>query len=195
MFRDTYVSSCSHHFLKKANWKPLLEAEIVTGFFAFEPSQPETLGEIALTKFGESPDTDNARTPQLLQYLGTLSSLPYAKSLTERLRELDWDLKEEAEGETISSASLLSLISFLASNPNVVEPQLAISRGGNIVAMWQDQQSQIEVHFTSRGRAQYYAFVPNERHTDRQDYLTGVTTTDALAGRLRQIQVLVWMSR
>ena len=182
---------------KHIKWRALSGPKVATEFALFGPGPSELGAEVVLTGLSETAGAKSGPdVSELTRYLLAFSTLQYAKPLASRVLEIEQDLIEEADGEKLLSSSLFSLIRFLEINPAIARPSLAVGRGGYLIAKWTGtERRQINIHFLPDGAVQYYVFVPDEEKPERQEFLTGSTTIDSLSKRLRQIQVLGWMSR
>jgi hypothetical protein len=183
-------------FTKGIKWLSLFKPNLDTEHALFGVPAFEGVGELALTKVGEvtwshgGPDV-----AELTQYLLTSSKLTYTRELAARVQELEQDLLDEGDGETLSPTSLFGLVRFLETTANVRHPELAAGRGGHLIARWVGPDGrEIRIHFRVDGGTQLYAFVPDQAQADKTEVLSASPSTDALAMRLRQLEILPWMT-
>lgn len=103
----------------------------------------------------------NVHLAVLVESIGAIYRVPYAKQLKDRLVSLceAWNEEHEAS-ESPSAESLSGLLRFLSSARDVKLPSIVLSPHGNWVAEWRlDAQNLFSAHFLDEVNARFVAVV------------------------------------
>lgn len=182
---------------KNVKWLSLSKENLVTDLSDY-PIRSFTLfdiDELALTRIGEITWANaDPEVADLVLYLSTSSKLPYARSLADRVQELEQDLLDEEGEEAISPVSLITLIRLLETTRTLREPGIAVGRAGQLAAKWTGPEGrEIIIHFGANGETQFYAFVPDQARPEKIEVLSASPSAEALPTRLTQLELLSWM--
>ncbi|MBN2286958.1 MAG: hypothetical protein JXI43_10955 [Tissierellales bacterium] len=106
------------------------------------------------------------------------------ENIANRLITLFYDVKEE--GPTSSCITVSSLRNFyffllLISPIELKYPAISLTPDNDIFISWENRQGQVfSVHFLENWDVHFVIFKKNDRHPERTDRFSGITTTDQI---------------
>lgn len=134
----------------------------------------------------------------LIQWIQTLSSIPYNKRLANRIITLFKDAKEEEPDSTgIMVGSLRNFYNFLCLYPNLSYPIVSLTPDYNIYVSWRSKKPYrvFSIHFLPNGEnARFVIFKPNDRHPNQKIRISGGTTTDFLKQTVEPHGIWDWIT-
>jgi len=87
----------------------------------------------------------------------------------------------------ISSGSLRSFKDFLSLHPRVRYPGITLTPSGNVYARWKgDHKSLLSIQFLPDLRVRFVAFVPNQKHPDELNRVSGNDFVDTVMDNLNK---------
>jgi len=109
-----------------------------------------------------------------------------AERIANRLESLGKISDEEIfDGQLISSNSLQSLMRFLSSYSKVRYPDITLTPSGNIYARWKGRnRSLFSLHFLQDLKVRFVVFVPNRRHPEEMNRVSGNDCVDTVIDNL-----------
>ena len=136
----------------------------------------------------------SVRTPDLISFVRNHVRLAYSGSLANRLEYLrEVSIEEAPEQAPISVSSLQSFISFITSEPRLVEPDLVLTYSGNIRAEWhKSRKEHFSVEFLPNGQVRYVVFARDPDHATRTDRASGLVSAETVMAKVKPFNVLTW---
>ena len=115
------------------------------------------------------------------------------EKITNRLRELFNDAKEEDEFASIKVGSLRSFHNFLRLNINLKCPLIALTPENEIYASWEEGKDKIfSIKFLTSGEVRFIVFVPNKLQPNHQTRISGNTAAELLMKYVEPYGVFSW---
>jgi hypothetical protein len=146
---------------------------------------------------GDLLDSEEDQVQQLIYQIKTSLSIPYRKSLANRLVALLNDAKEEEDfvGVGIAADSLRNFYYFFQLYTDLKCPIVSLTPDNDIYGSWRVEPNRLfSVHFLPNGDARFVIFKPNDLHPERQIRIYGIATTDILKKTVETHGVWDWIS-
>ena len=127
-------------------------------------------------------DSNDNDVNNVIYLIRTSKSILNREKLANRLRLLFLDAKEDdLYSPGITLGSIRYFYNFLLLNTNLKRPSITLTPDYNIYTTWEDNNDRLfSVIFFPNKDANYVIFVPNKKHPQLIERVSGITTYDSL---------------
>jgi len=163
----------------------------------------EPVEEVATSVESESPFDeiidrlgDDEKVNEIVKFLNQIN-ITFSKRLASRIQFLFEASKEEYPDEVaILPESLKNFVSFLQTEPNLKYPDVVLSPSKNIRAQWRTAPNRhFAVEFLPTGDAHFVIFLPDPKHPDKTNRMSGLVSIDSLMQTAQPHSILSWCSQ